>query len=64
MHILVLHVLLLHMLVMDVLCPNPCTMMQVLKINPAVSDIDGFKFEDFELIDYAPHKAIPMKMAV
>ena len=37
---------------------------QVLKINPDVQDIDGFTFEDFELVDYAPHKAIPMKMAV
>lgn len=37
---------------------------QVLKINPEVRDIDGFKFEDFELVDYSPHKAIPMKMAV
>jgi len=27
-------------------------------------DIDKFKFEDFELLDYNPHKAIKMDMAV
>lgn len=35
-----------------------------LRLNPAVTDIDGFKFEDFELEGYAPHKAIKMQMAV
>jgi thymidylate synthase len=36
----------------------------VLKINPEVKDIDGFKFSDFEIVDYNPHKKISMKMAV
>jgi thymidylate synthase len=35
-----------------------------LHINPDVTDIDGFKFEDFEIRDYHPHKKIAMKMAV
>jgi dihydrofolate reductase/thymidylate synthase len=35
-----------------------------LKINPNVTDIDKFTFEDFELVGYAPHKSIKMEMAV
>jgi thymidylate synthase len=35
-----------------------------LHINPLVKDIDGFKFSDFEIRDYNPHKKIAMKMAV
>jgi len=38
--------------------------MQKLKINPTKKDIDDFTFEDFEIIDYKPHKKIQMKMAV
>ena len=29
-----------------------------------VTDIDDFKYEDFELVGYKPHKSIKMKMAV
>lgn len=36
----------------------------VLKINPNVSNIEEFKFEDFELIGYDPHPTIQMEMAV
>mmetsp|Transcript_57926 Transcript_57926/g.67589 ORF Transcript_57926/g.67589 Transcript_57926/m.67589 type:complete len:128 (-) Transcript_57926:156-539(-) len=36
-----------------------------LRINkPADTDIDGFVFEDFEVVGYTPHKSIKMKMAV
>lgn len=35
-----------------------------LRINNPTRDIDGFKFEDFELVGYSPHAAIKMKMAV
>jgi thymidylate synthase len=35
-----------------------------LNINSSVKNIDEFKFEDFELIDYNPYGAIQMKMAV
>lgn len=38
--------------------------LQVLNINPTKMDIDGFCFEDFELLHYEPHKKIAMKMAV
>jgi dihydrofolate reductase/thymidylate synthase len=35
-----------------------------LKINSSCTDIDGFKFGDFELVGYQSHKAIAMKMSV
>merc|ERR1712072_1298508 len=35
-----------------------------LKMNPEKTEIDSFVFEDFEIIDYKPHKAIKMDMAV
>lgn len=41
--------------------PNP---FPTIKINSNVTDIDSFKFEDFEIIDYHPHASISMKMAV
>lgn len=36
----------------------------ILKINPCVKDIDSFTLEDFQLIEYRPHKTIKMKMAI
>jgi thymidylate synthase len=35
-----------------------------MKINPNIKNIDDFKFEDFELIDYDPHKGIKAPVAV
>ena len=35
-----------------------------LKLNPAVTDLFDFKFEDIELIDYAHHPAIKAPVAV
>ena len=29
-----------------------------------VTDIDDFKYEDFDLVGYKPHKSIKMKMSV
>ena len=41
--------------------PNP---FPTLNINPAVKDIDGFTFADFELVGYKPQATIKMEMAV
>lgn len=35
-----------------------------MKINPAVKDIFGFRFEDFELVDYEPHPHIKAEVSV
>jgi thymidylate synthase len=35
-----------------------------MKINPAVKDIFGFRFEDFELLNYQCHPAIKAPVAV
>ena len=41
--------------------PRPAPHMQ---INPNVKEIDGFTFEDFQLLDYDPHPAIKAPIAV
>ncbi|PXA05162.1 thymidylate synthase [Coraliomargarita sinensis] len=41
--------------------PRPLPQM---KINPAVNSIDGFRYEDFELVNYDPHPAIKAPIAV
>jgi thymidylate synthase len=41
--------------------PRPLPRM---KLNPAVKNIDHFKFEDFELLDYHPHPSIKAEIAV
>ena len=35
-----------------------------LRIDPSVTDIDGFEYSHFTLEGYKPHKSIKMKMAV
>ena len=41
--------------------PRP---MPTMNINPNVRDIFGFRYEDFELVDYDPHPHIKAKVAV
>ncbi len=41
--------------------PRPLPVMQ---LNPEVREIDGFQFEDFELVGYDPHPAIKAPIAV
>ena len=41
--------------------PRP---LPVMKINPAVKEIDQFRYEDFELTGYDPHPAIKAPIAV
>jgi thymidylate synthase len=41
--------------------PRP---MPQMKLNPAVKNIDRFKFEDFELVNYDPHPGIKAPIAV
>jgi thymidylate synthase len=35
-----------------------------MRINPAVTDIFGFRYDDFELVGYAPHPHIKAPVAV
>jgi thymidylate synthase len=41
--------------------PRP---LPIMKLNPEVKDIFGFKFEDFELTAYDPHPHIKAEVAV
>ena len=43
---------------------RPTRPLPKMKINPAVKDIFGFVYEDFELIGYDPHPAIKAEVAV
>ncbi len=35
-----------------------------IRLNPAIKDIDDFKFEDIELINYDPHPPIKGEVAI
>jgi thymidylate synthase len=41
-----------------------CRSLPKMKLNPAIKNIDNFKFEDFELLDYNPHPSIKAPIAV
>lgn len=43
--------------------PRPFPRLEI-KDRPDLQSIDDFVFSDFELIDYRPHSAIKMQMAV
>ena len=36
----------------------------MIKINPKIKNIDDFKIEDFELVDYDPHPPIKGEVTV
>jgi thymidylate synthase len=41
-----------------------CRPLPQLRLNPVVSDIHGFQFEDFEILNYNPHPAIKAPISV
>jgi len=41
-----------------------CRLLPEMKLNPEVKDIFGFKYEDFELLNYGPHPSIKAPVAV
>jgi thymidylate synthase len=41
-----------------------CRSLPRMKLNPAIKNIHGFKFEDFELVGYDPHPSIKAPIAV
>ena len=41
-----------------------CRSLPQMKLNPAIKDIHGFQFEDFELVGYDPHPSIKAPIAV
>lgn len=41
--------------------PRPCPQM---RLNPKIKTIDGFTYEDFELVNYDPHPAIKAPIAI
>jgi len=41
-----------------------CRPLPEMKLNPEIKDIFGFKYEDFELLNYDPHPAIKAPVAV
>ena len=41
-----------------------CRSLPRMKLNPAIKNVHGFKFEDFELVGYDPHPSIKAPIAV
>lgn len=58
------HVYSNHVKALETQLQNAPRAFPTLRINPAVNDIDGFAFSDFEIVDYYPHRKIAMDMAV
>jgi thymidylate synthase len=41
-----------------------CRLLPRMNLNPRVKNINDFRFEDFELVDYNPHPSIKAPIAV
>lgn len=58
------HLYLNHLEQVDLQLSRDCRPLPVMKINPDVTDLFAFTFEDFELTDYDPHPHIKGQVAV
>lgn len=59
-----LHLYLNHLEQTDLLLSREPRALPMLKINPSVTDIFAFQYEDFELLNYQPHPHIKASVAV
>jgi thymidylate synthase len=48
----------------DLQLSRDCRPLPIMKLNPAIKNIEDFTFEDFELIGYDPHPTIKAPVAV
>jgi thymidylate synthase len=53
-----------HLEQLKVQLSRECRPLPRMKLNPAAKNIDHFKFEDFELLDYDPYPSIKAEIAV
>lgn len=58
------HIYLNHLEQVDLQLSRTPRKLPTMKINPEVKDIFGFKYEDFELVDYEPHPHIKGEVSV
>jgi thymidylate synthase len=58
------HLYLNHLEQTELQLSRECRPLPEMRINPAVKDIFGFRFEDFELVNYNPHPHIKAAVAV
>ncbi|MBN2777465.1 MAG: thymidylate synthase [Bacteroidales bacterium] len=58
------HIYLNHIEQVDLQLSRTPRKLPTMKINPEVKDIFGFKYEDFELVDYEPHPHIKGEVSV
>ena len=58
------HIYLNHLDQVNLQMSRDCRQLPVMKINPKVTDINNFHFEDFELVGYNPHPHIKGEISV